>query len=317
MKVLQITNNYPTIKFPISGIFVKEQIDSLTELGIDNTVYLINGREKGKIEYVKQIFRIKNHLKKHTYDIIHCHHALSALTLFFSGYTKKNVVISFQNDPENELGIILFKWLQKKSIIQIFKNNSRFANNKKGFYLPNGVNSDLFHPIDREEACKVTGLSSEKRYVLFISSNFMRHQKRYDRFSEIINLLRTKYEMDDIEEFKLINIKRDLIPYYFNSASLHLLTSDFEGSPNSVKEAMACNIPVVATNVGNVAELLSEVQGSYVSKTKSSEELARLAAIALSDQVNNNGREVIKKNGLDIDSVAKKILNIYKKILDY
>jgi len=315
MRVLHITNNYPTNNHPIFGIFVKEQIDSLTQIGIDNEVFFINGREKGKIEYFRQIFRIKNHLKKHTYDIIHCHHALSAFTLFLSGYIKKNVVISFQNDPENELGIILFRWLQKKSTNQIFKNNSRFATNKTGFYMPNGVDTGLFHPIDKKEACIVTGLNPDKNYILFVSSNFMRPEKRYDRFSEIINLLRTKYEMDDIEEVKLINIKRDLIPYYFNSASLHLLTSDFEGSPNSVKEAMACNIPVVATNVGNVAELLSEVQGSYVSKTKSSEELARLAAIALSDQVNNNGREIIQKKELDIDSVAKRILKIYNNTL--
>lgn len=49
MKVLHITNNYPTEKFPIFGIFVKEQIDSLTELGVENEVFFIKGREKGKI----------------------------------------------------------------------------------------------------------------------------------------------------------------------------------------------------------------------------------------------------------------------------
>ena len=55
MKVLHITNNYPTPNFPIFGIFVKEQIDSLSALGVENEVFFINGREKGKLEYVKSL----------------------------------------------------------------------------------------------------------------------------------------------------------------------------------------------------------------------------------------------------------------------
>jgi len=316
LKVLQLTNNYPTKKFPIFGIFVKEQIDSLNNLGIKNTVYLINGREKGKKEYLKQIFKLKRHLKQNKYDIIHCHHALSSITLFLSGYKNKNVVISFQNDPEHELGSKIFKWLQKKSSIQIFKNNSIYVDNKTGFYLPNGVNTNFFYPMAKNDACKKLNLNSEKKYLLFISSNYMRKQKRYDRFCKVLDILKSKYGYDDIEEIKLINIKREFIPYYINASSVHILTSDFEGSPNSVKEAMACNTPVVATDVGNVKELLLDVERSYVSDSKDAEELAKLVHKSLTCQNPFNSREKLIEKKLDIESVAKNIVSIYKNVIN-
>ena len=55
MKVLHITNNYPTKNLPIFGIFVKEQIDSLSRQNIDCEVFFINGKENGKFEYIRAI----------------------------------------------------------------------------------------------------------------------------------------------------------------------------------------------------------------------------------------------------------------------
>lgn len=316
MKILQLTNNFPTKKFPVFGIFVKEQIDSLEQLGLMNTVYLINGREKGKKEYLKQIFKLKRHLKQNSYDIVHCHHALSAITLFLSGYKNNNVVISFQNDPVNELGTKVFKWLKKKSTIQIFKNNSQYVNNKTGYYLPNGVNINYFRPMKKKEACKKLGLDYENKYILFISSNFIRKQKRYDRFLKVIKLLKENYGCDNIKELVLTNTKRELMPFYYNVADVHLLTSDFEGSPNSVKECMACNTSVVSTDVGNVRELLDGVQGSFVAETKDGgSELAELIDKALNSKEYNNGRDKIIKLGLDINSVAENLKSIYTIVL--
>ena len=121
MKVLHITTNYPTENLPIFGIFVKEQIDSLTTLGIKNEVLLINGREKGKKEYLYSIFRIRQKLKKERYDIVHCHHALSAICLILSGGIKQNkVLVSFQNDPIHELGNSVFQFIKRHTHGWIF-----------------------------------------------------------------------------------------------------------------------------------------------------------------------------------------------------
>lgn len=312
MKVLHITNNYPTKEFPIFGIFVKEQIESLSNFGIENTVFFINGREKGKIEYLKSIFRLRKLLKNKQFDVIHCHHILSAIILILSRRINKNkIVVSFQNDPSKELGKLLYKFVNRYSSTRIFKNNSTFLKtDKNSYYLPNGVNLDFFKPINKKLACESLNLNPHNTYLLFVSSNFIRNQKRFDRFLEVLQILKEKYHYKDIVKLELVNETRNLIPLYMNAADVHLLTSDFEGSPNSVKECMACNTSIVSTNVGNVQELLENVNGCHVSSTFDKYELAELVDKSLKEKT-NNARDKLISMKLDIESVAIKLKNIY------
>ncbi len=316
VKILHITNNYPTSNYPIFGIFVKEQIDSLKDLGHANDIFFINGKEGGKIEYVKSIFRLKKYLNEREYDIIHCHHALSALCLLFSSNPHKfKSVVSYQNDPVNELGKYVYRFIKSRVSAIILKNRSHIVDHTSVFHLSNGVNISFFQEIPKNECYSRLKLRSDKRYILFVSSNFIRQQKRYDRFKKVLSILRDKYKLHDLEELKLINTDREIVPYYFNIASLHLLTSDFEGSPNSVKEAMACNTPVVSTNVGDVSALLSGINRSFVSISNDADELAELTYQALTIDSDINSRNMLIKKNLDINSVAKRLTQIYSKIL--
>jgi len=316
MKVLHITNNYPTTKYPIFGIFVKEQIESLSNQIIENELFFINGRENGKVEYLKSIFRIRKILHNNHFEVIHCHHAFSALCLILSGYSRKNkTIVSYQSDPVNELGTVLYRFIENHVSVVILKTKSILVNNQNVFYLPNGVNISLFKSIDKTASCKILNLDPSKKYILFVSSNFIRKEKRYDKFIDTLEIIKKKYQMEDVEELKLINTKRELVPYYYNAASLHLLTSDFEGSPNSVKEAMACNIPVVSTNVGNVSIMLDGIKGSYVARLNTPEELAELShQILISNEVCKSRDALINKK-LDMDSVAKQLVALYNKAL--
>ncbi len=315
MKVLHITNNYPTKKFPIFGIFVKEQIASLEAIGLNNEVFFINGRENGRLEYFKRVFTLRKTLRSNNYDIIHCHHALSLFCLILTGLSKKfKVITSFQNDPVNELGRYIYYFLNKFSNGFIFKNNSSFKKGKYAFYLPNGVNINFFKPIDKKIAREKLNLNLNDIYVLFVSSNYIRKQKRYDKFRKTLHILKTDYNYINIKEIKMTNIKRNKIPYYFNAVDLHLLTSDFEGSPNSVKESLACDTPVVSTNVGNVHHLLDGMSFSFYSKKNTAKDLAKLAHKSLKKNF-NEGPQQIKKLKLDSKSVALRLKDIYKDII--
>lgn len=316
MKILHITNNYPTEKLPIFGVFVKEQIDTLTELGIENDVFFINGREKGKFEYIRCLIPLKKKIKENNYDVIHCHHAFSGIvaTLFLKIQNQIPVVISFQNDPANEAKYNLFDLLSTRTSAWIFKNNSIYAKPPKGYYLPNGVDIDFFKSIPRKQACEKLNIDPSNIYILFVSSNYIRKQKRYDKFLAVMELLNKKYGLNNIEELKITNVQRELVPYYFNAASVHLMTSDFEGSPNSVKEAMACNIPVVSTNVGNVSDLLADVNGSFVVNSGEIEDLA-LHVIKSLNTSDYNSRTMLIQKKLDIKSVAIKLNNIYQSLI--
>jgi glycosyltransferase involved in cell wall biosynthesis len=129
-----------------------------------------------------------------------------------------------------------------------------------------------------------------------------------------MKLLKEKY--NDIEELTLVNELRERINYYFNASQLHLLTSDYEGSPNSVKESLSCNTPVVSTNVGNVSDILTGVKHSELILSGDVQDLFN-ACCRLLDDLDKEvlTRDEIKKKALDIDSKAKELVGIYKKII--
>jgi teichuronic acid biosynthesis glycosyltransferase TuaC len=229
--------------------------------------------------------------------------------------TKVPRVISFQNDPVNEHGIILYKILKRYYSALIFKNNSSLIPtlNGKGYYLPNGVNTDFFVPIDQQIAKKEVNLDQNKNYILFVSSFLVRNQKRIDRYEQTLRILKENFPLYNFEELKLINVERRFMPYYFNASAVHLLTSDFEGSPNSVKESICCNIPVVSTNVGNVKVMLDGAENCFVSDDNSPEILAKF--IIKSIEKKSDIRKIIFQKNLDKESVAIKLKNIYSTLL--
>jgi len=315
MKVLHITNTFPTSNHPIFGIFLKEQIDSLKEIGVVNEVFFMNTREKGKFEYLFGYFRLLKQLILNKYDIIHCHHAYSGFIFFLTGmsiFSKR--IISYQGSPKIEGGHFLFELCDFFFDAIILKANFPEYSGKKSHYLPNGTNTDFFSPMDRSECKETLNLDLNTIYILFMDSYVGRPYKRYDRFKLVLQLLRDKYKYKMIRELVLTNTNRDLIPTYINASTMHLLTSDIEGSPNSVKECLSCNIPVVSTPVGNVKELMGDIEGCYISKTFDAEELAALCDKVLKSKF-FHGRKVFLTKNLEIESVAKKLLNIYRSIL--
>ena len=315
MKILHITNNFPTLNFPIFGIFIKEQIESLRSLGSENEVFFINSREEGKGAYLRSLSRLRRLLKKNNYDLIHCHHSYSAALFLLSGkWSGTRRLMSYQSDPRNEGGIFLFKILYKFFDRIILKNQPEEVSLSKVVYLPNGVNTGFFVPMDKNECKLKLGLDPDKRYILFMDSYNRRPCKRIDRYSETLAILKEKYHYENLEPLVLTNTARSLIPSYINASDLHLLTSDFEGSPNSVKECLACNVPVVSTPVGNVHDLLSDVDGSYVSRTFDPQELATLSDKALNTR-DISSRASITEKGLDIDTVARKLLDVYNHVI--
>ena len=101
---------------------------------------------------------------------------------------------------------------------------------------------------------------------------------------------------------------------YLSASSVHIITSDFEGSPNSVKESMACNTPVVSTPVGNIYDLIGDVDGCYIAKSFDSIELAKLVIKSLNNE-DSNFRQILIDKKYDIKSVSKNLKNIYKSII--
>ena len=316
MKVLHITCNYPTTEHPVFGIFVKEQIESLQRIGVDCDFYFSNGKEEvGMKAHRASITKVRKLLKEKRYDVIHCHHSISALILLLSGCAFfKKCIVSYQNDPTREFGGKKLFWLLYPIFNRIIvKNPSPYLKYRKVVYLPNGTNSDFFKPMDKNQCRAKLGLESDKRYILYMDSNKgTRTQKRHDRYMEVLDIL--KKDFNNIVSVELSNTPRGLIPIYMNACDLHLMTSDFEGSPNSVKECLCCNTPVVSTDVGNVRDMMGDIPGCYVDDTFSSEKLAEYVNRVLNSTTNFNGRKLFLAKGYDIQTVADKLNLIYTEI---
>ena len=316
MRVLHVTTNYPTKEYPIFGIFVKEQIESLQKIGIECDVFYCDGKNKGFRQYITYLPKLFWKAATGNYDIIHCHHALSLILLTMTGIPFfKRIVLSYQNDPDKEWGGTFFKLLHTYVNHLIIKNKSRYLKYSNTSYLPNGVNSEFFRPMDKSECRKILNLDLDKIYILYMDSNKgVRLQKRKDRFDETLQILRSEYGLTNVEGLYLKNTPRNLIPLYMNAIDLHLISSDFEGSPNSVKECVCCNTPVVSTNVGNVQEMIGDIRGCSVVNEFSSESLAHACNTVIKSKENFNGRDSLLSKGYGMDIVANKIFQIYLSI---
>lgn len=316
MKVLHITANYPTPEHPVFGIFVKEQIESLQKIGVECDVFFSNGKEEGGIKaHRTSIKKVRKLLRENHFDVIHCHHSISGLILLLAGGTFGNkCVVSYQNDPSREFGgMTLFRLLYAAFNKVIIKNTTELLNKKKVVYLPNGTNSEFFKPMNKDASKKKLSWDADRHYILYMDSNAgTRTQKRHDRYEEVLELL--KKDFDNIVSIELTNTPREEIPTYMSACDLHLMTSDFEGSPNSVKECLCCNTPVVCTPVGNVPDMMGDIPGCYVTEGFTSEELASCVKKVLRSKEPFNGRELFLNKGYGIETVANKLKNLYQSV---
>jgi glycosyltransferase involved in cell wall biosynthesis len=321
MRILHITNLYPEKGNVSYGIFVKEQIDSLRALGIECEVLFINAARDGKAEYFRKIAEIKR--RSRNFDLVHCHHTYAAFFSLFLARVRPPVVTSFLTQGGRDgksshfyyLKRFLYRYSQRYSDFYIIKD-SRQADPAwagKEACIPNGVDMKLFREIPRPAALAKLALPP-KKYILFCSStNLYRSEKRYDLFRRVVQIIKSKYD-PEVEELAVENEERERMPYLFNAAAAHLLTSDFEGSPNSVKESLACNTPVVARDVGNASWMLGPLTGCYVSESADPQILAELTYRAMSrDKV--EGRQRLVDLQLDMGSVAAQIRDIYIRAL--
>jgi teichuronic acid biosynthesis glycosyltransferase TuaC len=118
----------------------------------------------------------------------------------------------------------------------------------------------------------------------------------------------------DIRLHSLKHVPHKEVVYYYNATDVCLLTSYHEGSPNVIKEAMACNRPIVTTNVGDVKWLFGDTGGCYVTGFQP-EDVAEKITRALEFKQKTNGHARILELGLDTAKIAERISGLYLEIL--
>jgi glycosyltransferase involved in cell wall biosynthesis len=284
--------------------FISDQVEALNNLGIETVYFLIKGNGfRGYLNNLKPLIKA---IQQENPDLIHAHYGLSGL--FATLQTNIPVVTTYHGTDINNKKIRIFSQIAAyRSSYNIFVSENladKIKSNKKAI-IPCGVDTSLFFPQDKDEAKKALGLDKDKKYILF-SSAFKNTIKNYPLAKSSIEILND----DNIKLLELKGYTRSQVSQLINASDLALLTSYSEGSPQFVKEAMACNCPVVSVDVGDVKHLLSGVTNSYIA-LNTADDLASKIKSVLTQKNNSNGRLKIFDLSLDANSVSESIIQIY------
>ncbi len=117
------------------------------------------------------------------------------------------------------------------------------------------------------------------------------------------------------ENFEIINpfpIENKLFPLYLNACDVFVLTSFNEGSPNVIKEAMACNVPIVSTDVGDVKEVILDTEGCFIT-SYDPVDVANKIDKAMAFNMSTKGRENIEF--LESNVIANNLISIYREVI--
>jgi glycosyltransferase involved in cell wall biosynthesis len=174
--------------------------------------------------------------------------------------------------------------------------------------LPNGVSLERFAPRDRAAARVELGWAADCRHVLFPSAP-SRPEKRYRLARAAVDSLLAR-SAEEVELHVLDDVAPRDVPTWLNASDAVLLTSTHEGSPNAVKEALACDVAVVATDVGDVRERIAGVPGCVVAEA-TPEALADGLGVALAAG-RVPGREAVRP--LALERVAEQLRSIYEAV---
>jgi teichuronic acid biosynthesis glycosyltransferase TuaC len=322
MKVLFVSSgNHGTLNQRSIHHGTKRQIDSLINQGLRVEVYLIVG--KGFWGYLHNILKIRQTIKRGNYDIIHAIGGHSGLAVILSLMTR-NLCISYLGSDvqgfdstkiiQNILNKILSKIIRLSSLIPkgviVKSQRMMFALpgkvKDKCHIIPNGVDFEVFKPFNMKIARKELNLDLNKKVVLFLGDKSC-HNKNFSLIQEAFKFL----ENTDTELVAPFPVHNSSIPKYLNAADVLVLTSYKEGSPNVVKEAMACNCPIISTDVGDVKDIISNTENCFITGYDATE-LSILIEKVLKMASRTNGRSMI--NSLSEQHIASNIISVYNEI---
>jgi teichuronic acid biosynthesis glycosyltransferase TuaC len=312
MRVLIVTNMYPTPEQPAFGTFVKDQVEDLQRAGVDIDVLFVNG-SKGRMNYLWGIFRFWWRLLKRRCDIVHAHYAISGFIARLQPFYP--VVVTYHG---GEVKDHVPRWLWSLArrgprmfdrVIVVNRHEKEILNHDaKVRVIPCGVNLAKFRPIPLAEARQKLGLPMDKRLVLW-AGQYWQPEKRFELVEASLEVL--KQTCPEAELVLVSGQPHSVIPIYMSACDVFVFTSWSEGSPMVIKEAMACNLPIVSTDVGDVAEVIEGVEGCYLVEPTPENVADKLFQVLKSRQ-RTNGRDKIKR--LSSDPVAQRIIAIYDEL---
>lgn len=290
--------------------FILEQAQALKATGCEAEFFGLQG--KGLKGYLKNLTPLKQRIEEFEPDVIHAHYGLSGLLANLQ--RRIPVVTTYHGSDINDRKALPFsKMAMRLSAWNIFVSRKTLeivGPKKKCSLLPCGIDLLDLQLTEKNEAKRRMGFKSDKRYVLFAGA-FDNMVKNAPLAKETVAVLHD----ENMELLELKGYSREEVTLLMCAADVFLMTSFSEGSPQVIKEAMACGCPVVSVDVGDVRERVEGVSGCFVCPSNDPEAIASLLKEALLFEGKTKGRERIVSDGLDNRQVAEQLIDIYKLII--
>jgi glycosyltransferase involved in cell wall biosynthesis len=322
VRVLVVTAMYPTPERPFFGAFIRSQVEALTQAGLELDLLVLDGRFR-KLIYPKGVLQLRQRLRAREIDLVHAHYGYVGLV----ARTQRSVpvVLSFCGDdllgtvapdgttrPVSRVTAAAGRRVGESVDAVIVKSQAMAQRLKRRdvHVIPHGVDFEVFRPVPKETAREALGLHPSRPYVLFAAhpGNVV---KRYPLADAAVRQLAAEHP--SVELLAIHRETQERLALYMNAADVLAFPSYQEGSPNIVKQAMACNLPIVATDVGDVRDVIGQTKGCHVCDPEAGAFADRLAE-ELRRASRTSGRDQIRH--LDRRVEAERVISVYRDVLE-
>jgi glycosyltransferase involved in cell wall biosynthesis len=328
MRILAVTNAYPTVEAPALGAYVEQQIKGLQGIGLDVQIMFVNRVKNGMRAYAGLNRRLSDSITKFHPNIVHVMYGGVMADAVIRAVRDRPTVVSFCGSDllgENFSGPIR-KFISRygmRASHRAARRASGIVVKSKNLYdalprdvdssnvriIPNGVDLDLFKPRDGSDCRNKLGWRQNQFHILF-PTNSGDPCKRFCLADAAVNIL--KHRGASIEIHQLCGVAHDEVPTWLNASDVLLLTSLQEGSPNVIKEALACNIPVVSVDVGDVRERIESIDGCHIALAEPLDIADKLHKV-FTDRRRVAGR--VKMEELSLIGIALRLKDFYEEVL--
>ncbi|KAB1185117.1 MULTISPECIES: glycosyltransferase family 4 protein [Haloferax] len=259
-------------------------------------------------DYMRFYGRVLREALDGPYDIVHANYGLTAPAAIAQP-TRPIVLSLWGSDVWGKYGYVSDWCSREFDAVIVMSEQMADELETESVVIPHGVDMDLFEPLPQDEAQAELGWDDQQQHILFPYST-TREVKDFPRATRIVEAAQERLGRP-LTLQTVSGEPHERIPVYMSAADAMILTSRWEGSPNAVKEALACNLPVVSTDVGDVREYLHERSGSFVGR--SDEELVTALCEVLERRERPNSRDAMAQYSLD--QMAKDIVSVYRQVL--
>jgi teichuronic acid biosynthesis glycosyltransferase TuaC len=321
-RVLIVTALWPSPRRPVLGPFVRTQVEALREAGANLELMVLDAPWR-KLLYPMGALKVWSRVARGDIDLVHAHFGyvgivsrlqrrVPLIVTFHGSDLLGDMVEEEYLDPFSRLQAASGRWIARRADAAIVQSGQMAAAMPAGtptFVIPHEVDLRVIRPTGRDQARAALGLDPRRPYLLFAADPAIR-TKGHPFAAEVVESLRGRHP--DVEMLVVWTETQERLALYMSAADALVFPSLQEGSPNIVKQAMACNLPIVATDVGDVRERMEGVPGCLVRERRIGP-----FADALDDLLRAGARSEGRARVAELDSpiVAGRIMAAYEQTL--